>query len=176
MTEQELYSIDNLKKMFLEFDTWAEAKVQLKNYFEEYNGNTSSNFKETDFKDIYSETHKLRRQKIKSIKKEETAKRSLNLENSADIFSRRSQAEQFYREQPFFYDKNCFFWLWDKINFKYRRIDEIDLLNGISEIIHLDTTDGKKQSEILRALQQVGRLKLPKELQKNRNPIQKHCL
>jgi P4 family phage/plasmid primase-like protien len=96
--------------------------------------------------------------KTKSIRLEPSTKKILG------IFSNKiTLAEEFHKEQPYFYDKNKLWWLWNTTLNCYEEIDETDLLNEISKITQENTIDSKQRIEILEAMKQVGRLKVPKE-------------
>lgn len=82
--------------------------------------------------------------------------------NPARIFSRLGQAEEFSERQPFFYDKYKIWWLWDKNKFKYEIVDEVDVLNLVGEEIDLDIIPSKQRTEIINALKQEGRKRIPK--------------
>ena len=81
--------------------------------------------------------------------------------DSLRVFTVHGQAERFYEEHPYFYDKSGMFFLWDKENFKYELCDKTDLLNGISDK-GVDTISSKTRTEIINALEQYGRKKIPK--------------
>jgi P4 family phage/plasmid primase-like protien len=83
-----------------------------------------------------------------------------------DIFSRRGQLEEYYKHQPFFYDKSKNFWIWDKENFYWKITDEIDFLNGIQEKLGIETINSQIRSELLAGFQQVGRKHTPKPAKK----------
>lgn len=73
-------------------------------------------------------------------------------------------AENFHKSQPFFYDKNCLWWLWNKEKKLYEIIDETDLVviidNNLGRVVPLL----KDRREIVEALKIVGRKKIPKDI------------
>ena len=81
------------------------------------------------------------------------------------IFEKEAQARRFIEIQPLFYDRGDLWWMWDKEEKKWNITDKIDILNGIKNL-GVNTINSKDKSEIINALQQVGREKLPKELGK----------
>jgi len=82
----------------------------------------------------------------------------------AKIFTLRGQAEEFYKLQPFFYDKAGLFWLWDNELSYYVRINkDEELLNIIHYHTQIDTISTKIKTELLSALKQVGISKIPKD-------------
>jgi len=81
------------------------------------------------------------------------------------IFGVIGQVQQLYEAKPFFYNKSGMFLIWDNENKKYEVSDEVDMLNGIAEI-GADTINSKTKSEILNAIKQYGRKKVPLEAPK----------
>lgn len=82
------------------------------------------------------------------------------------VFTKKNQAERFNEIQPLFYDKSGLFWLWNLEETKWEIVDEIDILNMISETTGEDTINSKNRTEILNALKQEGRKRIPKEIKK----------
>lgn len=78
------------------------------------------------------------------------------------IFGIKGQVEKFYKEQPFCYNKSGMFLVWDNELKKYDIVDDVDMLNGIEEL-GIDTINSKSKTEILNALKQYGRKKIPKD-------------
>lgn len=85
------------------------------------------------------------------------------IEEASQIFERLKQSEEFVKIQPLFYDKAQIWWLWNFKKFCYEGVDEVDILNGISKSISLDTTNSKTRTEILNGLKQIGRQHIPQE-------------
>jgi len=79
---------------------------------------------------------------------------------ASKIFTVQGQVENFYINNPFFFDKSGMFWIWNIKKFKYEISDEIDILNGIS-VLGIDTISNKTKGEILNALKQYGRMNIP---------------
>ncbi|MAH07140.1 hypothetical protein CMI38_02725 [Candidatus Pacearchaeota archaeon] len=90
----------------------------------------------------------------------------IEIEDKEIIFTRRGQIESFWKEQPFFYDKNRIFWLWDDENKKWEISDEIDYLNSIQEILGVETIDTKIRNELIAGFKQIGRKHNPKDIKK----------
>lgn len=102
------------------------------------------------------------------------ANESVRVENSrkevrreARVFGRKGQAGEFYKAQPFFYDKNKLFWLWNEDRFCYEYCDDTDLLVGIEKELRVDTISTRERVEILTALQQHGRRNIPEPIPKS---------
>lgn len=81
---------------------------------------------------------------------------------ASDSFRRLNQAKSFVKKQPLFYDKAELWWVWNFEKFCYVKSDDVDILNGISRNMNLDTTNSKIKNEILNALKQIGRICIPK--------------
>lgn len=79
------------------------------------------------------------------------------------IFTIEGQVEDFYLSNPFFYDKTGMFWIWNNEQKKYEICDEVDMLNGISEL-GINTINSKEKGEIINALRQYGRKKIPEQV------------
>ena len=85
-------------------------------------------------------------------------------ENPAQIFTKQGQARRFNQVQPLFYDKSGIWWLWNSKTYCWEICDEIDILNMIQETTGEDTVTSKNRTEILNALKQEGRKKIPKPI------------
>lgn len=80
------------------------------------------------------------------------------------VFGRQGQAQVFFQEQPFFYDKGSLWWFWNKDDYKWEIVDEIDILNIIEETKGVDIISSKSRNEILNSLKQEGRKRIPKSI------------
>jgi len=87
--------------------------------------------------------------------------------NKAEIFTRRGQLEEFWKEQPFFYDKAKIFYLWDKEEYKWVVSDEVDFCNLIYKKLKINTISSRERSELVEGFKQVGRNHHPKEIPKS---------
>lgn len=87
-------------------------------------------------------------------------------EDDLKIFTRKGQAELFVKEQPMFYDNAGIWWKWNKENFSWGVVDDIDILNSIVKILEVDTINSKARTEILNSLKQEGRKRIPKPIEK----------
>lgn len=86
--------------------------------------------------------------------------------NPARVFNIKNQADMFNEIQPIFYDKNGLWWLWDKDSFKWEIVDEVDILNMVSESTGRDVITTRNRTEIINSLKQKGRLNIPKPAKK----------
>jgi P4 family phage/plasmid primase-like protien len=75
-------------------------------------------------------------------------------------------AKQFWDVQPFYYDEYKIWWLWNHIEKKWQKIDEVTLINAIDDHTESPTTNSGVKFEILEAMRRVGRRKKPKEPEK----------
>src|SRR3972149_7755440 len=80
------------------------------------------------------------------------------------VFGRKGQAEQFYERQPFFYDKAGLWWLWNSRDLFWELTDEVDILNMIDDSLNVEIIKSNERSEIINALKQTGRTRIPKPI------------
>lgn len=73
--------------------------------------------------------------------------------------------EKFYLHQPFFYDKNNMFWLWNKEESKYEMVDDTDMMILLDQILGFkgQTISSRLKNNYLEAFERVGRVHIPKE-------------
>lgn len=76
--------------------------------------------------------------------------------------------EQFHTINPFFYDQTQIFWLWNKKEYCYQKIDEIDLMNMIDQELGFlgQTVTNSVKGNYLEAFKRVGRKHKPKNIPK----------
>ncbi len=82
------------------------------------------------------------------------------------VFTKKNQAKEFNNIQPLFFDKTGMFWLWNLEETKWEIVDEIDILNMISDSTGEDVISSKSRTEIINALKQEGRKRIPKPIKK----------
>ena len=86
-----------------------------------------------------------------------------NIEKEAtEIFTVEGQVKDFENKLPLFYDKSGNFWLWCETLTKWERVDDITVLNMIQDRTGKDTISSKARTEILNALKQESRRRIPK--------------
>ncbi len=85
---------------------------------------------------------------------------------SKKLFSLRGVIEDFWKEQPFFYDKSKMFWIWDKENYKWILSDETDFLILIQKALEIETLNSKTKNELIEGFRQIGREHLPEPNEK----------
>lgn len=81
-------------------------------------------------------------------------------------FGKLEVAKNFRRRFPFFYDTSKLWWFWNYQTNAWKIVDEIDILNQINQSMNYDTINNKERIEILQALKQVGRIKIPDKIEK----------
>lgn len=71
--------------------------------------------------------------------------------------------EIFHEQQPFFYDRQDIFWLWDSEETKWKYVDEIDIMNKVEEALNIQykTIAGGRKRNYIEALKRVGRTNHP---------------
>jgi len=75
-------------------------------------------------------------------------------------------SKQLLQIQPLYYDENKIWWAWDTKEFRWKIVDETDILNFVRELSFANTIKSKEKSEILEALKQEARLNKPKKAKK----------
>jgi len=76
-------------------------------------------------------------------------------------FNMEDLAEQLYQVNPYFFDQTGMFWLWCSEYKKWNMVDDIDILNMIKKNSNHNTISSKTRNEILEAMKQYGRGKVP---------------
>ncbi len=99
---------------------------------------------------------------LKNLKLEDWKKET----NPYFVFEKEEQAKEFIKKQPLFFDKSKTWQIWNHKKLKWEITDETDILNGIKKL-GINTINSKERTEILNALQQVGREKIPEPLEKS---------
>jgi len=72
--------------------------------------------------------------------------------------------KQIFDIQPYFYDRAKLWWLWDSKEFKWNRKDETDMIVLVKNMSGANTVNSKHKGEILEAMRQEGRQRIPKEI------------
>lgn len=99
-------------------------------------------------------------------KQEEAKKEAIERteQEAEENLNRKNQVLRFISKQPFILDSAKIWWLWDSENFKWIRVDEIDILNIIEKSTGADVTTPQERNKILNEIKQQGR--------KNKDKIQ----
>jgi putative DNA primase/helicase len=79
-------------------------------------------------------------------------------------YTKKDLAKDIFNVKPYFYDNSKIWWLWDNERFKWKIIDDKDILNIVNENSNSNTVDSKEKNEIIEAMQQYGRKRIPKPI------------
>lgn len=75
---------------------------------------------------------------------------------------------KFWKKQPFFYNKQKMFWLWNKNEYRWEYVDETDMLLGIQHQLQLngELIESGVKNCYIEAFKQVGRERTPRDAEK----------
>ena len=82
------------------------------------------------------------------------------------FFNKTDLTKQLLQIQPLYYDENKLWWMWNKLEFKWKIIDETDILVLVNELSFANTINSKEKNEIIESLKQGSRTKKPKDIKK----------
>jgi len=150
-----------------------EVEAEIKEFSQEVKGLYGIG----DLKKLLNIEIKKRKDKIKDRQKEDKKryieKKKAEFKESNFAFSAFNQftnyldiAEDFYKIQPFYYDPYRIWWLWNQIETKWERVDDIDLMNAIDNHTQNPSTNASIKSEIIEALKRIGRKHKPEDAKK----------
>lgn len=76
--------------------------------------------------------------------------------------------QQYWKENPFFYDRAGIFWFWNKELHKYELWDEVDVMVSFDNILGFEgqTVNTSLKSQYLEAFKRVGRSNIPRPAKK----------
>jgi len=80
------------------------------------------------------------------------------------VFEKEGQALEFIKRQPLFFDKSGMWWLWNFKESKFEMTDKTQILTNIKNCIGANVIASKERTEIINALEIVGREHLPKSI------------
>lgn len=81
-----------------------------------------------------------------------------------EYYGKDDLAKQLLDIQPLYYDNSKLWWTWEKKEYKWKIIDETDILNYVNFLTTANTVNSKEKIEILEALKQESRLRKPKPI------------
>jgi len=84
-----------------------------------------------------------------------------------NFFDKTELAEKIWEVQPYFYDNSKLWWIWEKEEFKWFIVDETQILVMVKNKSVANTINSKEKNEIVEAMKQFGREKIPKPI----NPL-----
>ncbi len=79
-------------------------------------------------------------------------------------YTKKQLAADIWNVQPYFYDKTKNWWLWNYKEFKWKIVDDKDILNIVEDNSDANTINSKEKAEIIESMQQYGRRKIPKPI------------
>lgn len=105
---------------------------------------------------------------IGKIEKEVKKKEKKVILNGLMLNNTLNNVELFYKSQPFFYDKNNMFWFWNKEEYKWEIVDDIDIMNELEHILGFqgETVNSKIKNEYIESFKRIGRKNKPKDAPK----------
>lgn len=76
--------------------------------------------------------------------------------------------DEFTKVQPFFYDRNRMWWVWDQEEYRYTLTDQLDIINALnSSTKNRFSVNSRLKNEIFESMKQIGRQKIPMEAPKS---------
>jgi len=78
----------------------------------------------------------------------------------------RQLAEGFMEEQPFFYDRNRLWWMWDRNKRYWHMVDEVDLMVALDNWTRVESEKPAFRHGLMEALKKQGRRNEPKQAPK----------
>lgn len=81
-------------------------------------------------------------------------------------YTKKNLAEDIWNIQPYFYDNAKLWWLWDLDQYRWKIVDDKDILNIVEDNSDANTVNSKEKNEIIEAMQQFGRRKIPRAIKK----------
>ena len=116
----------------------------------------------------YKEEKEEEIEKKKIERAEQRGKKVIELgQEIVSYYDKFDLAKQFIELYPLYYDKNKIWWVWNKKEFRWILIDEIDILNSIKLSSQADIINSKERTEIINALKQTARLQKPKDVKES---------
>jgi len=78
----------------------------------------------------------------------------------------RQLAKGFIEEQPFFYDRNRLWWMWNRSEHYWYMVDEVDLMVAVDKWTRVESEKPAFKHSLLEALKKQGRQNQPKQAPK----------
>lgn len=83
-----------------------------------------------------------------------------------NYFGKRDLSKQILSHQPLHYDKGKNWWMWNEKGFFWEIVDETDIMNMVGSLSTANTVNAKEKNEILEALKQEARIRMPLPISK----------
>jgi len=81
-----------------------------------------------------------------------------------NYYGKRDLAKQILEIQALYYDDAKIWWAWEEKKFRWKIVDETNILNFVNQLSWFNTISSKEKNEILEVLKQESRLKKPKDV------------
>ncbi len=127
------------------------------------NENTTKHLLDKKFEELTGEEKYMLNIFIDKIKQEKMKIKIANVLNK--YYTKKDLAEDIWKIQPYFYDKAKMWWIWK--NYKWEMADEKDILLLVEDNSMANTIESKEKNEIIEAMSQYGRRKIPKPIKKS---------
>lgn len=117
-----------------------------------------------DYKEDISKINKELKELEPQVKEEKRQAKVQYLQQQLlQKFDAYSMCEEFFKEQPFYYDKNNIFWLWNIDKLLWEITDKTDILNAINSTFQiLGISSTSLQSQIINSIELIGRKNTPR--------------
>jgi len=92
-------------------------------------------------------------------KPENEIKRLIN-----SFFDKKDLAKKIWKIKPYFYDESKMWWLWNGAEYRWKLVDDTEILIMVNNFSSADTIKSSEKQEIIEAMKQYGRTKLPKPI------------
>ena len=145
MTEKEptivadLQQIEKLKKKYPGVD----IEKTLEPFFKIYNKHPFRERNRIIWMNKIKESITLINTEVKQIISDEDSTIEKFIRN---FFTKTDLSKQILEIQPMYYDKNKLWWAWDREEFRWKIIDETDILNFVRELSFANTISSKEKA------------------------------
>jgi len=109
---------------------------------------------------------KARKEFVEKSKEYPLSERTEIGEQIRSYYDKSDLAEQIWKIKPYFYDKAGLWWLWSSEEYKWEKVDDKDILIIVKHNSSANTVVAKEKGEIIEAMEQYGREKIPKKISK----------
>lgn len=151
-----------------------------KNLFNYINEGTSfKDLTEEEKKDLREASKKQNRdlnlQEKSYLKENKLDEKEWELKNYIrDYLDKTDLSKKLIDKMPYFYDKAKNWWLWNFDKCSWELVDDTQILIFVKKLCPVSTTKPNERNEILEAMKQEGRQKIPKEIKKTWLQFQKY--
>ena len=102
---------------------------------------------------------------MEGFKEENQKKNNIKTGVNFPIDNYYDNAQEFYKIQPFFYDKTGMFWFWQEKEFRYEQVDDIDVMIAFDKILGFrgQTVNSRVKTNMIEAIKRMGREHIPED-------------